>query len=86
MMRRVRFQVSDVHTLLDFVDRGLGVAIVPRHVSNKPQAVAPGHGRPPVRRPALGGLGGAVPQGRVGFGGAASDGAAGRRACVSVDD
>ncbi len=38
MMRRVRFQVSDVHTLLDFVDRGLGVAIVPRHVSNKPQA------------------------------------------------
>ncbi len=38
MMRRVRFQVSDVHTLLEFVDRGLGVAIVPRHVSNKPQA------------------------------------------------
>jgi len=38
LMRRVRFQVSDVHTLLDFVDRGLGVAIVPRHVSNKPQA------------------------------------------------
>jgi len=39
LSRRVRFQVSDVHTLLDFVDRGLGVAIVPRHVSNKPQAV-----------------------------------------------
>lgn len=38
MMRRVRFQVSDVHTLLEFVDRGLGVAVVPRHVSNKPQA------------------------------------------------
>ena len=38
MMRRVRFQVSDVHTLLEFVDRGLGVAIVPRHVSHKPQA------------------------------------------------
>ena len=38
LMRHVRFQVSDVHTLLDFVDRGLGVAIVPRHVSNKPQA------------------------------------------------
>jgi DNA-binding transcriptional LysR family regulator len=38
LSRRVRFQVSDVHTLLDFVDRGLGVAIVPRHVSNKPQA------------------------------------------------
>jgi len=38
LSRRVRFQVSDVHTLLDFVNRGLGVAIVPRHVSNKPQA------------------------------------------------
>ena len=38
LMRRVRFQVSDVHTLLDFVNRGLGVAIVPRHVSNKPEA------------------------------------------------
>ncbi len=38
MMRHVRFQVSDVHTLLEFVDRGLGVGIVPRHVSNKPQA------------------------------------------------
>lgn len=38
LSRRVRFQVSDVYTLLDFVDRGLGAAIVPRHVSNKPQA------------------------------------------------
>ncbi len=38
LMRHVRFQVSDVHTLLDFVDRGLGVAIVPRHVSNKHEA------------------------------------------------
>lgn len=36
--RRVRFTVNDVHTLLDMVDRGLGVAIVPRHVAAKPQA------------------------------------------------
>lgn len=37
--RRVRFTVNDVHTLLDLVDRGLGVALVPRHVAAKPQAV-----------------------------------------------
>lgn len=36
--RRVRFTVNDVHTLLDLVDRGLGVAVVPRHVAAKPQA------------------------------------------------
>lgn len=36
--RRVRCTVNDVHTLLDLVGRGLGVAIVPRHVSAKPQA------------------------------------------------
>ncbi|MDQ0643554.1 LysR family transcriptional regulator [Microbacterium murale] len=37
--RRVRCTVNDVHTLLDLVTRGLGVAIVPRHVAAKPQAV-----------------------------------------------
>ncbi len=37
LARRVPFEVSDIHTLLDFVDRGLGVAMVPRHVANKPQ-------------------------------------------------
>ncbi len=36
--RRVRFTVNDVHTLIDLVDRGLGVALVPRHVAAKPQA------------------------------------------------
>ena len=36
--RRVRFTVNDVHTLLDLVDRCLGVALVPRHVAAKPQA------------------------------------------------
>ncbi|MBD8080693.1 LysR family transcriptional regulator [Cellulosimicrobium arenosum] len=36
--RNVRFTVNDVHTLLDLVDRGLGVALVPRHVADKPQA------------------------------------------------
>ncbi len=36
--RRVRFTVGDVHTLIDLVDRGLGAALVPRHVAGKPQA------------------------------------------------
>ena len=36
--RRVRFSVNDVHTLLELVDRGLGIAMVPRHVAAKPQA------------------------------------------------
>lgn len=36
--RRIRCTVNDVHTLLDLVDSGLGVAIVPRHVAGKPQA------------------------------------------------
>lgn len=36
--RRVRCTVNDVHTLLDLVARGLGIAIVPRHVASKPQA------------------------------------------------
>jgi DNA-binding transcriptional LysR family regulator len=36
--RLVRCTVNDVHTLLDLVERGLGVALVPRHVAAKPQA------------------------------------------------
>jgi DNA-binding transcriptional LysR family regulator len=36
--RDVRLSVNDVHTLLDLVDRGLGVAVVPLHVAAKPQA------------------------------------------------
>jgi DNA-binding transcriptional LysR family regulator len=36
--RRVRCTVNDVHTLLDLVHRGLGVALVPQHVASKPQA------------------------------------------------
>ena len=38
MTRHVRCTVNDIHTLLDLVDRGLGVAIVPQHVAAKPQA------------------------------------------------
>jgi DNA-binding transcriptional LysR family regulator len=38
--RRVRCTVNDVHTLLDLVNRGLGIAVVPRHVAAKPQAAA----------------------------------------------
>jgi len=36
--RRVRCTVNDVHTLLDLVRRGLGLAVVPRHVAAKPEA------------------------------------------------
>ncbi|WP_234986534.1 LysR family transcriptional regulator [Demequina sp. NBRC 110055] len=36
--RRIRCTVNDVHTLIDLVNRGLGIAIVPRHVANKPEA------------------------------------------------
>ena len=36
--RRVALQVNDVYTLLDLVHRGMGVAVVPRPVLDKPQA------------------------------------------------
>ena len=36
--RNVRLSVNDVHTLLDLVSRGLGIAIVPAHVAAKRQA------------------------------------------------
>lgn len=36
--RHVRCTVNDVHTLLDLVHRGLGVAIIPQHLAMKPQA------------------------------------------------
>ncbi len=36
--RRVRCTVDDIHTLLDLIHRGLGIALVPQHVAEKPQA------------------------------------------------
>lgn len=36
--RHVRCTVNDIHTLLDLVERGLGIALVPQHVAAKPQA------------------------------------------------
>jgi DNA-binding transcriptional LysR family regulator len=36
--RRVSVEVNDVHTLLDFVHQGLGIALVPAPVTRKPQA------------------------------------------------
>lgn len=36
--RRVSFTVDDIHTLIDLVHRGLGIALVPEHVAQKPQA------------------------------------------------
>ncbi|WP_210593959.1 LysR family transcriptional regulator [Streptomyces sp. GESEQ-35] len=38
--RVVALQVNDVHSLLDLVGHGLGVALVPRHIADKPQADA----------------------------------------------
>ncbi|GEL95981.1 LysR family transcriptional regulator [Cellulomonas composti] len=46
--RRVRCTVNDIHTLLDLVQRGLGVALVPQHIATKPQAA----GLATVRLPA----------------------------------
>lgn len=36
--RRVGCTVDDIHTLLDLIHRGLGIALVPEHVAHKPQA------------------------------------------------
>jgi DNA-binding transcriptional LysR family regulator len=36
--RRVSIEVNDVHTLLDFLHQGLGVALVPAPVTRKPHA------------------------------------------------
>jgi DNA-binding transcriptional LysR family regulator len=36
--RRISVEVNDVHTLLDFVHQGLGVALVPAPVTRKPHA------------------------------------------------
>ncbi|WP_345800947.1 LysR family transcriptional regulator [Microbacterium sp. AZCO] len=38
LTRAVRCSVDDVHTLIDLVRRGLGVALVPQHVAHKPEA------------------------------------------------
>jgi DNA-binding transcriptional LysR family regulator len=36
--RRVSFTVNDVHTLIDLVKRGMGLALVPQNIANKPEA------------------------------------------------
>ncbi|OEU92149.1 LysR family transcriptional regulator [Streptomyces abyssalis] len=36
--RQVALEVNDVHSLLELVEQGLGVAVVPRHFARKPQA------------------------------------------------
>jgi len=36
--RRVSCTVNDVHTLIDLVKRGMGVALVPQNIANKPEA------------------------------------------------
>ncbi|WP_299538259.1 LysR family transcriptional regulator [uncultured Streptomyces sp.] len=37
-VRTVAFEVNDVHSLLELVHEGLGIAVVPRHFSRKPEA------------------------------------------------
>ncbi|RAJ60458.1 DNA-binding transcriptional LysR family regulator [Streptomyces sp. Amel2xB2] len=36
--RQVALEVNDVHSLLELVEQGLGVAVVPRHFARKPEA------------------------------------------------
>ncbi|MHB1173443.1 MAG: LysR family transcriptional regulator [Lacisediminihabitans sp.] len=38
LTRRVGFTVNDVHTMLDLIQRGLAIALVPRPIASKPQA------------------------------------------------
>ncbi|WP_419998604.1 LysR family transcriptional regulator [Streptomyces boninensis] len=38
--RRVALEVYDVHTLIDFVRHGLGIAVVPRPIARKPEAAS----------------------------------------------
>jgi DNA-binding transcriptional LysR family regulator len=38
LRRQVALEVNDVHTLIELVEQGLGVAVVPRHFAHKPQA------------------------------------------------
>lgn len=38
--RQVALEVNDVHSLLELVEQGLGVAVVPRHFARKPEAAA----------------------------------------------
>ncbi|MFD9130253.1 LysR family transcriptional regulator [Kitasatospora sp. NPDC059571] len=38
--RRVALEVNDVHSLLELVGHGLGIAVVPRPIAGKPQAAA----------------------------------------------
>jgi DNA-binding transcriptional LysR family regulator len=40
VQRTVTLEVNDVHSLLDLVDEGLGVAVVPRHFGHKREASA----------------------------------------------
>ncbi|MEU1042616.1 LysR family transcriptional regulator [Streptomyces sp. NPDC005551] len=37
--RTVALEVNDVHSLLELIQQGLGIAVVPRHFGHKPEAV-----------------------------------------------
>jgi DNA-binding transcriptional LysR family regulator len=59
--RRVTLEVNDVHTLLDLVNHGLGLAVVPRPVTAKPEARSLATLRLPGDRPATWHVSAAVP-------------------------
>ncbi len=48
--RTVTLEVNDVHSLLELVQEGLGIAVVPRHFARKPQAA--GLVAVPLQKPA----------------------------------
>jgi DNA-binding transcriptional LysR family regulator len=61
VQRKVTLEVNDVHTLLDLVNHGLGLAVVPRPVTAKPEARTLATIRLPGDRPATWHVSAAVP-------------------------
>jgi DNA-binding transcriptional LysR family regulator len=63
VQRQVRLEVYDVHSLLDLVNHGLGLAMVPRPMAAKPEAAALAVLRVPGGHPPMWRVSAAVPDG-----------------------